>query len=132
MIEEQRGPRKIVRFFGGVEYVSFIKQFVESHEGVRIQNLSSKVNKPALSDMHRKMDRRKANGVDGVGKDEYELHLDENLDGLVGRLKRDTYNPKPTRRTFIPKAEGKVRPLGISCYEDKLVGQYRGIIECGV
>jgi group II intron reverse transcriptase/maturase len=103
------------------EYVSFIKRFVESHKGVKVQNLSSQVNKLALLDMHRKMDRRKAKGVDGVSKDEYELHLDENLDALVGRLKRDTYNPKPTKRTYIPKADGKLRPLGISSYEGKLV-----------
>jgi hypothetical protein len=48
------------------EYVSFIKQFVESHEKVRVQNLSSKIDKLALLDMHRKMDRRKAKGVDGL------------------------------------------------------------------
>ncbi|MDR2667141.1 MAG: hypothetical protein LBB34_03470 [Holosporales bacterium] len=62
------------------EYVSFIKQFVENHKGVKIQNLSSKVNKLALLDMHQRMDRRKAKGVDGVSKEEYESHLDENLD----------------------------------------------------
>jgi retron-type reverse transcriptase len=45
------------------------------------------------------------------------------VESLVNRLKRDSYNPKPSRRVRIPKPgkQGKTRPLGISCYEDKLV-----------
>lgn len=103
------------------EYVCFIKQFVEKHEGVKVQNLSGKINRLSLKAMHHKMDRRKAKGVDGVGKEEYEKNLDANLESLEGRLKRDAYNPKPSKRVYIPKTGGKLRPLGISCYEDKLV-----------
>jgi group II intron reverse transcriptase/maturase len=69
------------------------------------------------------MDRRKAVGVDRVHKDEYARDLMVNIEGLVGRLKQDSYNPQPSRRVRIPKpgSKGKTRPLGISCYEDKLV-----------
>ena len=46
----------------------------------------------------------------------------QNLANLVKRMKNGSYRPNPTRRVYIPKeTKGKMRPLGISCYEDKLV-----------
>jgi len=100
-----------------------ISKFVCDHKGLRIQNLSSKINKEVLLRMHRTIDGRKAVGVDGVQKEEYGKKLDENIDCLVKKLKQDSYQPKPSRRVRIPKpgSKGKTRPLGISCYEDKLV-----------
>jgi group II intron reverse transcriptase/maturase len=67
------------------------------------------------------MDARKAVGIDQVAKGEYSNNLEENLERLEMRLKLDRYTPKPSKRVYIPKAAGKLRPLGISCYEDKLV-----------
>ena len=64
----------------------------------------------------------RAVGIDGVSKQEYGKHLEENLSKLSGRLKRMGYCPKPKRRSYIPKpGSEKGRPLGISCFEDKLV-----------
>jgi group II intron reverse transcriptase/maturase len=103
------------------EDVSFISRFVSDHKGLRIQNLSSKINKAALKYAHEGMDIRKASGVDRVGKNEYEEGLEEKLERLEYRLRRDTYNPQPSRRVYISKTGGGRRPLGISCYEDKLV-----------
>jgi len=75
-----------------------------------------------LKEAHRKMDPNKARGCDNVSKDEYTVNLDANLESLVDRMKRGSFQPEPSRRAYIPK-EGseKGRPLGISCYEDKLV-----------
>jgi len=100
-----------------------ISKFVRDHKNLRIQNLSSKINKEVLLRMHRTIDGRKAIGVDGVQKEEYDKKLEENTDCLVKKLKQDSYQPKPSRRVRIPKpgSKGKTRPLGISCYEDKLV-----------
>jgi group II intron reverse transcriptase/maturase len=103
------------------EYIRYIKSFSEQNPNVRIQNLSSKVNKQALADLHQKMDARKAAGIDYVTKGEYSSNLEANLERLEMRLKLDRYAPKPSKRVHIPKAGGKLRPLGISCYEDKLV-----------
>jgi group II intron reverse transcriptase/maturase len=105
------------------EYSDNISKFVREHSDLRIQNLSSKINQEILLEMHWKMDGRKARGVDGVDKDEYHRDLQGNVEDLVSRLKRDSYNPKPSRRVRIPKSGkvGKTRLLGISCYEDKLV-----------
>lgn len=74
-----------------------------------------------LRECHEKMDGDKAVGIDGITKEEYGRHLEENLVDLVERLKRKSYKPKPARRVEIPKDNGKTRPLSIYCYEDKLV-----------
>lgn len=62
-----------------------------------------------------------ASGVDGVTYQEYEKNLEGNLADLVGRLKRKAYRAKFVRRKYIPKGNGKMRPLGIPALEDKLV-----------
>lgn len=74
-----------------------------------------------LEQCYRELDGRKAPGVDGISKEEYGRELNRNVDELVGRLKRFSYRPEPVRRVLIPKGDGKMRPLGISCVEDKLV-----------
>jgi len=74
------------------------------------------------------MDGKKATGVDNITKEEYEAKLDENLKDLVDRLKRKSYKPQPSLRVYIPKANGKMRPLGMAAYEDKLVQSALGRI----
>ena len=68
------------------------------------------------------LDGTKAVGVDGVTKEQYGENLEESLHKLSGRLKRMGYRPQPRRRSYIPKpGSEKGRPLGISCFEDKIV-----------
>ena len=68
------------------------------------------------------LDSDKAVGVDGVTKEQYGDNLEENLQDLSDRLKRMGYRPQPRRRSYIPKpGSEKGRPLGISCFEDKIV-----------
>ena len=79
------------------------------------------INVNLLRQCHKEMDGKKAVGVDEMTKAEYEENLEANLEDLVNRLKRKGYRPQPSLRVYIPKANGKMRPLGISAYEDKLV-----------
>ena len=68
------------------------------------------------------LDGDKAVGVDGVSKEQYGEDLEENLLELSSRLKRMGYRPQPKLRSYVPKpGSAKGRPLGISCFEDKLV-----------
>ena len=68
------------------------------------------------------LDGHKAVGVDGVTKEQYAEGLDERLEGLAARLRRMGYRPQPRRRSYIPKpGSEKGRPLGIGCFEDKIV-----------
>lgn len=62
-----------------------------------------------------------ASGVDGVSFEEYEKDLEVNLADLEGRLRRRAYRARLVRRKYIPKGNGKLRPLGILVLEDKLV-----------
>ena len=77
--------------------------------------------KETLMEQFRKESSNKASGVDEVTKDKYGLNLEENIDDLLKRMKSFSYRPQPVRRTYIPKANGKLRPLGIPAFEDKLV-----------
>ena len=65
--------------------------------------------------------RDAAPGVDGETWEHYGQALEVNLADLSGRLKRRAYRAKPVKRTYIPKADGRQRPLGIPTLEDKLV-----------
>ena len=87
----------------------------------RLETLINHVNYETLAAEHRRQQKRKAVGVDKVTKEEYGEKLEENLNDLLNRMKKFSYRPQPVRRTWIPKANGKTRPLGIPSYEDKLV-----------
>lgn len=65
--------------------------------------------------------RDKAPGVDGLGVEEYGENLEANLKGLVVRMKAKAYRPQAVRRVYIPKPDGKQRPLGIPAVEDRVV-----------
>lgn len=79
------------------------------------------INKELLRECHRRLDGSKAKGIDNVTKEEYGKNLNANIDNLVHRLINHSYKPQASTRVYIPKANGKKRPLGISAYEDKLV-----------
>lgn len=90
-------------------------------QGYKLQTLIHLVNKETLIKQHEKQKRNKASGIDRVTKEEYSVGLEERIDDLLERMKKFSYKPLPVRRTYIPKANGKLRPLGIPAYEDKLV-----------
>lgn len=86
-----------------------------------VQNLMHNVNEQTLMVEHKKQARKKATGIDGVDKTAYDRNAEENIRKLVTEMKKFQYRPQAVRRTYIPKANGKMRPLGIPAYEDRLV-----------
>ena len=60
-------------------------------------------------------------GVDGRTAAQYEVNLEANLLDLLGRIKSGQYKAPAIRRVHIPKGDGKLRPLGIPTFEDKIV-----------
>lgn len=81
------------------------------------------INEGSLAECFHSLDGRKAVGVDGIRKEDYAKNLDENLKSLASRIGSMSYRPLPVREKLIPK-EGKpgaTRPLGIGCFEDKIV-----------
>jgi HSP20 family molecular chaperone IbpA len=64
--------------------------------------------------------KQAAPGVDGATWEHYAADLDRNLIDLHARVQRGAYRALPSRRQYIPKADGKQRPLGIAAIEDKI------------
>ena len=88
----------------------------------RITSLAGLINQESLKESHRKMSGKKAVGADQMTKEEYDRNLDENIEDLLVKMKKQAYKPQPVRRVYIPKVgTDKMRPLGIPAYEDKLV-----------
>src|SRR6266516_3911445 len=68
-----------------------------------------------------RLKKEAAPGMDGKTWRHYGEKLEENLQDLSERLKRGAYRAKPVRRVYIPKADGRQRPLGVTALEDKIV-----------
>lgn len=64
---------------------------------------------------------RGAGGIDEVSIAEFERNLEQNLNELQRLLRQDRYKPNPVKRVYIPKPDGKQRPLGIPTISDRVV-----------
>ena len=93
----------------------------EGNNAATFNNLFSLLNYELLFYAFRKLKRNKAPGVDGQSVDDYEEDLRGNLQSLEDRIHRGSYRPQSSLRRDIPKGDGKTRPLGIACVEDKIV-----------
>lgn len=87
----------------------------------RFQDLYRLLNEEFLKDCWRDIRKDAASGVDEVSAEQYEESLEENVRDLVERLKRKSYRARLVQRAYIPKGDGKKRPLGIPVIEDKLL-----------
>ena len=105
--------------------LNLITEIVKRDEKSRIGNLAYLLNEENLGECFKMLKKGKASGVDGVTVEAYAENLDANLKDLVTRMKNQSYKPLPARRTYIAKANGKMRGLGIPSVEDKIV--QRGI-----
>ena len=86
----------------------------------RFQNLYRMIGKELLLDSWKYLNKNAALGVDRVTAQEYAQDLESNIERLVESLKEKRYRAKLIRRQYIPKLNGKPRPLGILAIEDKL------------
>ena len=74
-----------------------------------------------LREAYFSLKRKAAPGVDGETWQHYGKNLEENLENLSDRLQRGAYRAKPVKRAYIPKPDGRQRPLGVTTLEDKIV-----------
>jgi RNA-directed DNA polymerase len=87
----------------------------------RFRDLYGMLNEELLLDCWRYLNKGAASGVDRVTAREYERNLEGNVRELVERLKGKRYRARLVRRVYIPKSNGRKRPLGIPALEDKIV-----------
>ncbi|MGK2938808.1 MAG: reverse transcriptase domain-containing protein [Solirubrobacteraceae bacterium] len=94
---------------------------------MRFTALLHHVSVERLREAYRAISPNAAAGVDGVTWRDYGQDLEANLQDLHARVHRGAYRARPTRRVFIPKADGRLRPLGVAALEDKIL--QRAVVE---
>jgi group II intron reverse transcriptase/maturase len=100
-----------------------IGQKARTSKGERFHNVISHIKAPLLMRAYLALRQDAATGVDEETWQQYGERLDERLLDLQERVQRGSYHPQPVLRVYIPKADGKQRPLGIPSLEDKIVQQ---------
>jgi len=106
------------------DWQTFLRAIAEkayTNKQHRFGDLYRRLNRDVLRLSFFRLRKDAASGVDGVTFQEYERNLESNLADLEGRLKRKAYRARLVRRKYIPKGNGKLRPLGIPVLEDKLL-----------
>src|SRR6476661_6811582 len=104
-----------------------VRQVARKDRDVRFTALLHHVSVDRLREAYRAIRPGAAPGVDGVTWRDYGLDLEENLRDLHARVHRGAYRARPSRRVFIPKADGRQRPLGVAALEDKIL--QRAVVE---
>src|SRR6516162_10136446 len=100
-----------------------VRQAASVRKQERFTALLHHVTLNLLRDSFYALKRQASPGVDGVTWQEYEIGMEGRLRDLHSRVHRGAYRARPSRRVYIPKADGRQRPLGIAALEDKMVQQ---------
>jgi len=98
-----------------------VRQVARKDKDVRFTALLHHVTVDRLRDAYRAISPNAAAGVDGVTWRDYGLDLEANLLDLHARVHKGAYRARAVRRVFIPKADGRLRPLGVAALEDKIL-----------
>jgi len=108
--------------------LSGVREVAKKRRQERFTALLHHVSVDLLRDSYYALKRQAAPGVDGETWQEYETGWEGRLADLHNRVHRGAYRAQPSRRVYIPKADGRQRPLGIAALEDKVVQQAVGTI----
>src|SRR5271157_3542453 len=98
-----------------------IRQAARHNKKERFTALLHHINPETLRLAFDALKKDAAPGVDGVTWSDYEVDLERKLEALHDRVHRGAYRPQPSRRVYIPKADGRQRPLAVAAVEDKIV-----------
>lgn len=104
-----------------ISYTGLIASRAKEYPNMVFKTLMHYFSADYLRQAYREISGSKAVGSDGVTKEQYGEHLDDNLQHLLWRMKRMGYRPAAAKLVMIPKTDGSLRPIAISNFEDKLV-----------
>ena len=100
-----------------------VRKAAKEHQEIKFTALLHHLTVDLLRESFYALKRKAAPGVDGTTWQEYEFGLEDRLIDLHSRVHRGAFRAKPSRRVYIPKADGRQRPLGVAALEDKIVQQ---------
>jgi RNA-directed DNA polymerase len=123
---QQNAPRTQSRV-GAPSALDRVREVAQRDRKTRFTALFHHLTTDRLREAFFRLKKEAAPGVDGVRWERYQVDLEENLRDLHGRLHRGAYRARPSRRAYIPKADGRLRPLGIATLEEKVV--QRAVVE---
>jgi RNA-directed DNA polymerase len=109
-----------VRMFQGLNGV---RKAAKERKQERFTSLLHHLTVNLLRDSFYALQRKASPGVDGISWQEYETGLEDRITDLHRRVHRGAYRAKPSRRVYIPKSDGRQRPIGVAALEDKIVQQ---------
>jgi len=118
---ERPNPYRTQSRESGPTGLEHVRQAARRDGKLRFTALLHHVTIDLLRDSYQSLKKQAAPGVDGVTWEEYGRELEVRLVHLHGRVHRGAYQARPSRRVYIPKADGRQRPLGIAALEDKIV-----------
>src|SRR6266568_3246252 len=100
-----------------------VRKAARERKQERFTSLLHHLNVDLLRDSFYALQRKASPGVDGVTWQEYETGLEDRLIDLHCRVHRGAYRAQPSRRVYIPKLDGRQRPIGIAAVGDKIIQQ---------
>jgi RNA-directed DNA polymerase len=100
-----------------------VRKAAKENKGTRFTALLHHMSVDLLRESFFALKRKAAPGVDGVTWQDCEAGLEDRLVDLHGQVHRGAYRAQPSRRVYIPKSDGRQRPLGVAALEDKIVQQ---------
>ena len=108
--------------------LGFVAQRAKRDKSSIFDRIMHHINEESLKASFQQLRKEGAVGVDGTSwrevpewGEEYGQRLEDNIKGLMGRIKKMSYRPQAVRRVYIPKENGEERPIGIPAIEDKMV-----------
>jgi group II intron reverse transcriptase/maturase len=116
-------PRTLSRTQSKSRGLSGVREAARKDSTLKLTALLHHVSEACLTEAFFNLKKWAAVGVDGVTWQAYEQNLEAQIADLHGRLHRGAYRALPSRRVWIPKPDGRQRPLGIAALEDKIVQQ---------
>ena len=125
---DQPNPGRTQSRESGPSGLDRVREAARRDGKLRFTALLHHVTVELLRDSYHSLKKRAAPGVDGVTWEEYGQTLEAQLSDLHGRIHRGAYRAKPSRRVWIPKSDGRQRPLGIAALEDKVVQHAVGTV----
>lgn len=114
-------PRTQSRTHGMSPGLERVLQNARMNKKMRFTALLHHIDRDSLLRAFERLQPKAAPGVDGVVWQQYRVNLEANLQGLCERVHRGSFRAQPSRRVYIPKLDGRMRPLGIAALEDKIV-----------